>query len=310
MSNASLSTPVHETCRYFSCWSASFYPQLLQNWQRRSVVGYSFDYVALNLLGYACYSVFNLALFYSSAARAAYAQAHGGEMPAVRSNDVFFALHALALTLVLIFQIVFCYERGGQRVSRPCLLALAAAALVLPSLAALAAWHPAGLCGITDAIARRTGSGVAQSSLAQSSLAQSSLAQPSLAQPSLAQPPARPPPTPPSSPPLPALCTWLSLLYTISYVKLAVTLVKYIPQVVLNARLRSTAGWNIDNVVLDFMGGFLSLAQLLLDAACARDWTKVRAVTRERGARFPLRMRLLALLVHFSHAFCTPLAPS
>lgn len=186
-------------------------------------------------------------------------------MPAVRSNDVFFAVHALALTFILIFQIIFCYERGGQRVSRLCLLALAVAALVLPALAALATWHPAPFCEMTDDVARGAGAGVAQPLV-------ELLVQPP--EPLLAQP-YSPPSTPPSPPLLPALCSWLSLLYTLSYVKLAVTLLKYVPQVVLNARLRSTAGWNIDNVVLDFMGGFLSLAQLLLDAGCARDWTKV-----------------------------------
>lgn len=46
-------------------------------------------------------------------------------------------------------------------------------------------------------------------------------------------------------------------------------------QVCLNYKRRSTDGWNIDNVMLDFTGGVLSLAQLLLDAGCARDWTKV-----------------------------------
>ena len=40
-------------------------------------------------------------------------------------------------------------------------------------------------------------------------------------------------------------------------------------------RRRSTAGWNIDNVVLDFSGGALSLAQLLLDAGCSSDWSAV-----------------------------------
>jgi len=54
-----------------------------------------------------------------------------------------------------------------------------------------------------------------------------------------------------------------------------VTLVKYLPQLLLNARRRSTAGWSIDNVCLDLCGGLLSLTQLLLDAGCSDDWSAV-----------------------------------
>ena len=38
---------------YFLAWSISFYPQVMQNWQRRSVVGLSFDFQLLNVLGFA-----------------------------------------------------------------------------------------------------------------------------------------------------------------------------------------------------------------------------------------------------------------
>ena len=51
-----------------------------------------------------------------------------------------------------------------------------------------------------------------------------------------------------------AACTWLDLLTSLSYFKLAISITKYVPQVVLNAKRRSTVGWNIDNVVLDFVG--------------------------------------------------------
>ena len=43
----------------------------------------------------------------------------------------------------------------------------------------------------------------------------------------------------------------------------------------LNYRLRSTAGWNMHNVALDFGGGLLSLVQLLLDGAVTQNWTAV-----------------------------------
>ena len=37
-------------------------------------------------------------------------------------------------------------------------------------------------------------------------------------------------------------------------------------QVLLNWRRQSTIGWNIWNVLLDFMGGSLSVAQLMIDS--------------------------------------------
>ncbi|PSC71717.1 Lysosomal Cystine Transporter (LCT) Family [Micractinium conductrix] len=56
---------------------------------------------------------------------------------------------------------------------------------------------------------------------------------------------------------------------------LAVSLVKYIPQVVLNCRRQSTAGWNFYNVLLDFGGGLLSLVQQLLDGYLTQNWSAI-----------------------------------
>lgn len=65
------------------------------------------------------------------------------------------------------------------------------------------------------------------------------------------------------------------LLYRISYIKLGVSLVKYIPQVILNYRRKSTEGWTIYNVLLDFSGGILSIVQLLFDSFILNDWSSV-----------------------------------
>ncbi|KAJ1725218.1 hypothetical protein LPJ53_000547 [Coemansia erecta] len=58
-----------------------------------------------------------------------------------------------------------------------------------------------------------------------------------------------------------------TLVYCLSFVKLACSLIKYVPQVWLNYTRKSTAGWSIHNIMLDFAGGTLSFTQLLLDAA-------------------------------------------
>ena len=58
--------------------------------------------------------------------------------------------------------------------------------------------------------------------------------------------------------------TWLSVLYYCSYVKLAVTLVKYVPQAYMNYARQSTVGFSIGGVLLDMTGGLLSILQMLL----------------------------------------------
>ncbi|KAI1438877.1 cystinosin [Xylaria sp. CBS 124048] len=68
---------------------------------------------------------------------------------------------------------------------------------------------------------------------------------------------------------------WLDVIYFISYVKMLVTLVKYAPQLVFNIRNRSTQGWDIWQILLDFTGGILSIAQLGIDSYLQRDWSGV-----------------------------------
>lgn len=67
----------------------------------------------------------------------------------------------------------------------------------------------------------------------------------------------------------------LDMVYAISYVKLVITLVKYAPQVVHNYRARSTKGWSIGGILLDFTGGVLSVAQLCIDSYLVGDWTGI-----------------------------------
>lgn len=59
---------------------------------------------------------------------------------------------------------------------------------------------------------------------------------------------------------------WLDFLNSCSYIKLAITLIKYVPQAVMNYRRKSTAGWSIGNILLDFTGGSLSMLQMILNS--------------------------------------------
>ncbi|XP_008551440.1 cystinosin homolog [Microplitis demolitor] len=68
---------------------------------------------------------------------------------------------------------------------------------------------------------------------------------------------------------------WLDFLYFCSYIKLIITLIKYLPQAYYNYRRKSTIGWSIGNVLLDFTGGILSMLQMVLNAYNYDDWKSI-----------------------------------
>ncbi|XP_018394902.1 PREDICTED: cystinosin homolog [Cyphomyrmex costatus] len=68
---------------------------------------------------------------------------------------------------------------------------------------------------------------------------------------------------------------WLDFLYYCSYVKLSITLIKYVPQAFYNYRRKSTVGWSIGNIFLDFTGGILSMLQMILNAYNYDDWDSI-----------------------------------
>ncbi|XP_069779329.1 cystinosin-like [Narcine bancroftii] len=102
---------------YFLAWSTSFYPQIIENWRRKSVIGLNFDFLALNLTGHLAYGVFNIGLFWIPCIKKQFLQCSPEGVNPVELNDVFFSLHAIVLTLITICQCCI-YERGSQRVSK------------------------------------------------------------------------------------------------------------------------------------------------------------------------------------------------
>jgi cystinosin len=58
-------------------------------------------------------------------------------------------------------------------------------------------------------------------------------------------------------------------------VKITTVFLKYIPQAWVNYKRKSTVGWSIYTILLDFSGGWLSLAQLVIDSALQNDWTGI-----------------------------------
>lgn len=85
---------------YFLAWSASFYPQGILNWRRRSTSGTTVDFHFINSLGFLAYFISNVAFAYSSEIRRQYAARHHGLEPAVQLNDIVFALHGFILSVV------------------------------------------------------------------------------------------------------------------------------------------------------------------------------------------------------------------
>ncbi|GAA5868201.1 hypothetical protein JCM3774_000597 [Rhodotorula dairenensis] len=124
---------------YTIIWSLSFYPQIWINYRRKSTTGLSMDFICLNPIGFACLSVYSLALYASPTVRAQYAQRHDGHYPQVQLNDLAFAGHALVLSLVILSQ-TLVYKRGAQhqlsRFHRAVILLL----LSTISIAILLAW--------------------------------------------------------------------------------------------------------------------------------------------------------------------------
>ncbi|TPP61175.1 Cystinosin [Fasciola gigantica] len=164
---------------YFVSWTLSFYPQVWLNWRRKSVIGFSFDLLTFNIVGYVAYSVYNLGLYCSPAMKYQYFSLNPDGVLPVMLNDVFFALHALLVCCFLLIQTLI-YERGDQRVSNTC--------RAIVGLVAIYCVGFAMACGQN-------------------------------------------------------LTTWLAFLYQLSYVKVLVTFLKYVPQVSLEFVLINNLYW-------------------------------------------------------------------
>lgn len=105
----------------FFSWSFSFYPQVILNYRRKSVVGLNFDYLVLNITKHSSYLIYNASLFFSPVIQKQYREKYGSdEMIPVAANDVAFSVHAVLLTSVNLVQILI-YERGNQKVSKTCM---------------------------------------------------------------------------------------------------------------------------------------------------------------------------------------------
>ncbi|XP_057521408.1 cystinosin homolog [Amaranthus tricolor] len=192
----------------FFSWSISFYPQVILNFRRKSVVGLNFSFVVLNLTKHTAYLIYNATLYFSSVVQNQYRQKYGhDQMIPVAANDVAFSIHAVVLTAFTLFQIII-YERGNQKFSK--------ISLIIVSVA----WSAAAVCVF---IALPTHS-------------------------------------------------WLWLISVFNIIQVTMTVIKYIPQAFMNFYRKSTEGFSIGNILLDFLGGVTNYAQMATQSIDQGSW--------------------------------------
>ncbi|KDO35352.1 hypothetical protein SPRG_00201 [Saprolegnia parasitica CBS 223.65] len=121
---------------YFASWSLTFWPQIFVNWRRQSVVGMAIDFQVYNVPGFVGYAIYNACFYWNASVQDDYKALHGGHPNNVQINDVFFALHALAATLITLYQCAV-YDRGNQGVSTTCWVLTSASICVCAAFYAL-----------------------------------------------------------------------------------------------------------------------------------------------------------------------------
>uniref|UniRef100_A0A0K0DXN9 Cystinosin homolog n=1 Tax=Strongyloides stercoralis TaxID=6248 RepID=A0A0K0DXN9_STRER len=194
---------------YFAMWSFSFYPQIFLNFKRKSVTGLNFDYLLINIIGFVCYTIYNVFMFWHPVIEEQYQQKYERSLNPVLLNDVIFSIHTLFISTIIIIQCFF-FESGKQKISYTC--------YVFSSILIIT--------GITSVYL-----------------------------------------------PLNNIINWLEYLNILSYIKMATTLSKYIPQILFNYKRKSVRGWSIGVVICDFVGGLMANIQMILQAINTNDWT-------------------------------------
>lgn len=124
---------------YFIVWTISFYPQVHLNWKRKSVVGFSFDYLAINIFGFLSYSIYTVVMYTDVEIQRYFRNENHSKSrdDPVKLTDVVFATHGLAICLFQLGQ-VCVYKRGTQKLKKwiACVCGLALAGLLVLAVVA------------------------------------------------------------------------------------------------------------------------------------------------------------------------------
>ena len=191
---------------YFIFWCASFYPQVVMNFQRKSTDGLSIDYSVINFVGYICYTSYTSAFYWNKTIRDMYRERYSiDNQPAeitVESNDVAFAIHSLIMSIIWLCQLEVY---GGFKKS------LKMKKRIISHPIKILIQLIVGSCALYGALIICSKNQFWR----------------------------------PSSDNLLSHLNWLDFLYYLSYMKVIITTAKYIPQVLYNMKRKSCVGWNI-----------------------------------------------------------------
>lgn len=173
-------------------------------------LGLSPDFVVVNPIGFSCLALWSFGAYFSTTARKQYQQRHDGHLPQVSKSDLAFSAHATFLALVTLAQSLYYFYLARQRRAQP---------------------------------------------------------SPDLETPLIAKDETHAAPTKPSLPTRIALglmgiaaiyeitalsfgrIELLDFLYFASTLKIFITLTKYVPQMVLNYKLKSVRGFSIGGIL-------------------------------------------------------------
>eukprot|EP00918_Siedleckia_nematoides_P022449 GHVU01048342.1.p1 GENE.GHVU01048342.1~~GHVU01048342.1.p1 ORF type:complete len:586 (+),score=63.91 GHVU01048342.1:1205-2962(+) len=214
---------------YVFCWAISFYPQAILNYKRKSTEGMSNDLVLYNVTAYTMYAYYVLVR--------RYVQNRDHLSAAVEFHDVIFALHSLTICIFLLSQAYWYNHGGGWRLaSKSCTLACSGFSLLFLVIICLARYRV-----IPFYLSKANGVG-----------GNGAGAQPQIFFSGVGQ--------------MPYVFPNISAALFGAYVKVILTFIKYIPQILLTYRRKSTKGLSISQWNLDLAGGVFALSQNLIDA--------------------------------------------
>ncbi|KAI8465283.1 MAG: hypothetical protein J3K34DRAFT_525508 [Monoraphidium minutum] len=294
---------------YTAAWSLSFWPQARARWLFKlayascvllhlfvkDVSGFSFDFLALNLLGWVAYTFFNVGIYWGVGC-APLPLPPGGAPPFALPGAGGGGLHFLEDAGFgggggdLAAALAGGGGGGGIAAAPHCQTAVdlndvvfSVHAFVLTFVALVqCAVYPNGGQRVHPAV--RGGIGAAVAAAAAYAAAVGAAGGAAAALPAW----------------LRGRLTWVGWLYFLSFLKMGVTLVKYIPQVVFNARRRSTKGWSIANCNLDLFGSVLSMGQQVITCWSAGTWAAITSNPVKLGlAVISMAMDVIFIVQHY-----------
>ena len=200
---------------YVTCWSLSFYPQIITNYyyyyHHTTTCGVSLDFALLNVIGFGTYTIYNVYYYYySDYEDTEHTTTH------VQSNDVAFAIHALILSIITLVQTILLFQQQ-QPNNRLKLLPWTRYFLLT-----LFVWTLLSMLRVVIVHTQHTQH---------------------------------------THTPIPFLL-WHTFCQSLSWkIKIAITVVKYIPQLYHNYQRQSCQGWSVWQILLDAGGGIFSFTQ-------------------------------------------------